>query len=186
MTQIMKSDFRQIDIIQMAEQKLMLEEFLIKKSDLKVRDMFGNNALYWAIKNKNFKNVKLLLKYGITLEVKERVHALFHAIEHNNYDSFKYILEKNMTNINMTNYEGQTLLMKAIEFESLNITRYLINSGADLYEMDLKYDMALDYATRSDNTNIFNLLHYKVLYNEIKGKDNECHTCAISCLSKES
>jgi len=184
MTRVMRSNFHQVDIVQMAEQKLMLEEFLIKKSDLGVRDFSGNNALYWAIKNKNIKNVKLLIKYDITLEVKEELHALFHSVECRDYDSFGHILDTNMKNINMTNSKGQTLLMKAIEFESLSIARYLINNGADLYKMDYKYDMALDYASRCNNTNIFNLLHYRVLYDDMKIENSQCNSCAISCLSK--
>ncbi len=45
---------------------------------------------------------------------------------------------------------------------------YLVNHGADLDIMDDKYNMAIDYTKLCKNNNVFNLIHYNILYEELK------------------
>ncbi|HHD80859.1 MAG TPA: ankyrin repeat domain-containing protein, partial [Campylobacterales bacterium] len=134
------------------------------------RDSYGRNILYWAIKNRSQHNIKLLLKYNVDLMVENDLHALFHTISSNDADTFILLLNSNMTNINMRNKESQTLLMKAIEVESIEMVRHLINHGADLFSVDDNGNSPIDYAKKCKNINVFELVHYRILFEKIQTK----------------
>ena len=69
MTRSMSQAYYRVDILDMAAQKLLLEEFLVKQSNINTRDNQGRNTLYWAIYHKSRHNARLLLKYGSSLKV---------------------------------------------------------------------------------------------------------------------
>ena len=168
MTNNIKQRHQGLELIEMAEHRLMLEEFLVKKSNLKIRDNEYKNALYWTIKYRNRHNTRLLLKYNIPLIVSRNLHALFHAIKSNDIDTFIYLLELENTDINMINHRSQTLLMEAIKAESVPMVRYLINHGANLYLTDCQNRTALDFSKNATNRDVFNLVHYRILYQSSK------------------
>jgi ankyrin repeat protein len=170
MTRAMNISYHHAHILEMAKERLLIEEFLVKKSDLTIRDTEGRNSLFWAIKHKSRYNIQILLKYNISLMVKPNLHALFHAINSGDYGTLKELLEQNL-DINMTNEVGQTLLMRAIQVESVMMVRYLINHGANLYLMDDEHNMAIDYAKICKNRDVFNLVHYRILYEELTKKE---------------
>lgn len=153
-------------LIEMAKHRLMLEEFFIKKSNLNVRDEEGHNALYWAIKYRSRHNVSLLLKYDISLMVGYDTHALFHAIACNDYETFSHLLDQEVVGLDIRDSAGITLLMRAIQMESVAMVRYLINHGANLYIEDYEGNQALDYAKSCKNKGVFNLVHYRILFEE--------------------
>ncbi|CAA6800647.1 MAG: Unknown protein [uncultured Sulfurovum sp.] len=113
---------------------------------------------------------------GSSLRVEPKVHALFYAIEVNNLKALMVLIEKGL-NINIYNSQGQSLLMKALEKESIMIVQYLINHNIDLYMMDDNYDMAIDYATRCKNKRLFELVYYKLLNDEKKESQSSCVGC---------
>lgn len=73
----------------------------------------------------------------------------------------------------MANDVGQTLLMKAIQVESVMIVRYLIHKGADLHLKDDEHHTAMDYAKLCENRDVFNLIHYRIKYLELMDKKEE-------------
>jgi len=158
--------YHDLNLIEMAKHRLMLEEFLVKRSNLSVRDNEGRNALYWAIKYRSKHNVALLLKYDISLMVDCDTHAIFHAIAHNDYDTFIMLLNKKVVGLDIKDTAGMTLLMRAIQAESVPMVRYLINHGANLYLEDSEGNVALDYAKSSKNRDVFNLVHYRIIYEQ--------------------
>jgi len=184
MTQAINSSYHHAHILQMAKERLMIEEFLVKKSDLSIRDAEGRNSLYWAIKHKNRYNIQMLLKYNISLMVEPNLHALFHAISSDDYGTLQELLKLNL-DINMTNEVGQTLLMRAIQVESVMMVRYLINHGADLYLMDDEHNMAIDYAKHCKNRDVFNLVHYRIKYEELMEAEKGCGGCSVICNEKK-
>ncbi len=170
MTKAMKNRYHDLHLIEMAKHRLMLEDFLVKRVNLDVRDKEGQNTLYWAIKNRSQHNVQLLLKYEIDLMVKDSLHAIFHAISSNDTETFVYLLENKMISIDVKNSIGETLLMRAIHVESISMVRYLINHGANLYLSDDHNHKAIDYAHACKNRDVFNLVHYRILYEKSKEK----------------
>ena len=179
MTEPMKRNYHSTHLLDMCEHKLLLEEFLVKKSDINIRDNEGKNALYWAIKNQSIRNTSILLKYKIDLMVSSELHALFHAVESQNLSALIALLKEGL-DINMQNTTGQTLLMKALEVESIMMVRYLVNHGADLDIMDEEYNMAIDYAKLCKNSDVYNLIYYKLLYEELKIEQKDCIGCEFA------
>ena len=159
----MNNDYHDLRLLEMAEHKLMLEEFLVKKANLQVRDKENKNTLYWAIKNRSRHNTMLLLKYKIDLMVTDTLHAIFHAISSDDIETFTYLLDSNMVNINIKNIIGESLLMRAIHVESVPMVQYLINHGVDLYASNDDGATAIDYAQQCKNRNVYNLVYYRIL-----------------------
>jgi len=170
MTQAMRNSYHQLHLLEMAKNGLMLEEFLVKKANIDVRDEEGRSIFYWAIKKRSKHNVQLLMKYNAALMVKEELHALFHAISSNDIETFILLLEEKLLNIDMQNHLGQTLLMKAIEKESVQMVRYLINHGAHLYLEDEENKKAIDYAKETKDKRVYELVYYRILFEQLEGK----------------
>jgi len=164
MTQRIMPTYHDHTILEMAKERLMLEEFLIKKSNISVRDELNRNALYWAIKHRHRHNVKILLKYNISLMVTNNKHALFHTIESNDIDIFMHIFALSNIDVNIKDKEGKTLIMKAIEHQSIHIARYLINKDADLYLEDNQGKTASDYIQKCTHQDLYNLVYYRIVY----------------------
>lgn len=160
----MEHCYQDLELIEMAKHRLMIEEFLVKTSNLEIRDNNYKNALYWTIKYRHRHNTKLLLKYNISLMVSYNLHALFHTIQSNDIETFVELMQLETTDINMRNKQNQTLLIQAIQAESIPMVRYLINHGANLYLHDNNGDRALDFAKKCTNKDLFNLVHYRILY----------------------
>lgn len=176
MTQAMTQTYYSQQIVDLVSQREPLEHNMVELLEVNQRDSQKRNALFWAIKNQSKRNVSILIEAGISLMVKPRVHAMFHAIEVNNLETLTLLVNKGLS-INIVNDEGQSLLMKALEKEALVIVQYLINHDIDLYMMDDNYDMAIDYAKRCKNKKVFELVHYKVLNEEAKEALVDCRAC---------
>ena len=157
------------ELLDITQNRLMLEKRLLINSNINVRDKKGRNALYWTIKTSHKYNTNLLVEYGISLMVTLEKHALFHTIHHKNLDFFIYLIDSG-ENINMTNEQQQSLLMAAIEEKNIIMIRYLLGHGIHLQLKDKQGKTALDYAKASNNQMIFDLIHYKLLLQEMKKK----------------
>ncbi|CAA6807616.1 MAG: Unknown protein [uncultured Sulfurovum sp.] len=151
------------NFLEMAKERLMLEEFLVENVDINARDTDGQNALFWAIRTSHKHNIDLLLSHNISLMVKPTYHALFHAIQSNNLETFSLLLEL-VKDIKMRNDKGQTLLMTAIEQENTIMVQYLLNHGINLYAKDMNGLTALDYIKKVKNRMIYDLVYYKSIY----------------------
>ena len=137
------------NIIQEVNNKTLLHYSTLIGTNVNRRDEVGRNALYWAIKNRCTHNAKLLIEYEISLMVTPNLHALFHALEEDHYELI-ILLVQNGISPNIVDKYGRSALMVAIEKVQFRTVCFLIRNGADLFQMDFHYDMALDYAFRSE------------------------------------
>jgi ankyrin repeat protein len=174
----MNNGYHSLHLLEQMEQRQPLDENLISKSNLNIRDTKGRNALYWAIKNHSKRNVAMLLKHKVSFTVAPKLDAFFHAIETGNLEALMILISTGL-NIDLQNDKGQSLLMKAIEHENIMMVQYLINQDIDLYLMDDKYDMALDYAKRCSFQRVFELVHYTVLNKQILEEHKDCVSCGV-------
>jgi ankyrin repeat protein len=142
------------------------------------RDTQGRNALYWAIKKHSIYNVKMLFEHEISLEVTHKLHALFHAIEEDHYESIVYLIQNGLTP-NIKDNKGRTSLMVAIEKKQFRTVCFLVRNGADLYMMDNNYDMASEYANRYECNMIKDFIKHVYLINqETEGSiSSPCNIC---------
>ena len=105
-----------------------LDPSFMRYTDVNQKDANGFTALYWAVLHHNMHNVKILMYFGATLEVRENTNALFYAIECDNYEAVKYFVEKgidkNIT-INFGKNKTYTLLEYAEKLHRKVIAEYL-------------------------------------------------------------
>jgi len=163
MTKVIDSNYNDNRVLEMAEGRLMLEEFLVKESNIHIRDEMNRNSLYWAIKYRHRHNVLILLKYNISLMVTNDTHALFHAIESSDVEIFMHIFTLANMDVNIKDKNGLTLIMKAIENKDINIVRYLINRGANLYLEDNNRKTVSEYIKKCEHSDLYNLVYYRLL-----------------------
>lgn len=111
MTAPLKKPISQIclDFMQTVQGNHTLEKRFMKYVDVNQKDIFGFTALYWAISHHNMHNVSLLLDNGARLEVSTAENALFYAIDCDNIEVLRYLIDKGIDkNLTRTNYKGET------------------------------------------------------------------------------
>ena len=145
-------------------------------SQVNRRDEEGKNALYWAIKKRHTHNAKLLIEFESSLMVAPKLHAFFHAIEEGHYELIILLVQSGISP-NITDEYGRSALMVAIEKEQFRTVCFLIRNGADLFQMDDRYDMALDYALRSECGEIRGFVEHVLAMIEEEEQKKMLHRC---------
>lgn len=140
------------------------------------RDEAGRNALYWAVQNRHTHNAKLLIEFESSLIVAPKLHALFHAIEEGHYELIILLVQSGISP-NIIDETGRSALMAAIEKEQFRTVCFLIRNGADLFQMDYHYDMALDYASRSECGEIRGFVEHVLAMTEEEERQKMVHPC---------
>ena len=80
----MKNDSDGLFLLKLIKHRIEEQSTISGKLNLNTKDRFSRNALYWAISYQNIDDVKLLLTYGISLEVAPNLDAFTHALDVNN------------------------------------------------------------------------------------------------------
>jgi len=164
-------------IIEIIKGKSLLEHRMLIGVDINNRDTQGRNALYWAINHHNIHNVKLLIEHEISLKVTPQQHAIFYAIEEDHYETVVLLVQSGISP-NITDTKGRTVLMNAIEKEQFRTVCFLVRNGADLFKMDDNYDMAAEYASRSECNMIKDFIkHVYLLTEEKETLSSPCDIC---------
>ena len=164
------------NVMQEVQEKTLLSDSSLIGANVNFRDKEGKNALYWAIKNRSLHNAKLLIEFEISLMVTPKLHALFHAIEEDHYGLIILLIQSGISP-NIVDECGRSALMVAIEKEQFRTVCFLIRNGADLFQMDRRYDMALDYAFRSGCGVIRDFVEHLLVMIEAEEKDRIQHQC---------
>jgi ankyrin repeat protein len=99
--------------------------------------------------------------------ISTKILDVFDAIELNDYTLFTNLLTVDYE-VNKMNKFGQTLLMKSIEKGNLAMIRCLINNNADLHQMDNSLNMAIDYATWSEDEEVLGILRCRIRHEEME------------------
>ena len=163
-----RQSYKDLRVLEMARERVMFEKGQLDNVDLSIRDERGRNTLYWAIKNRNRHNVKMLLKHDIDLMVEKNLHALVHAIASKDMEVFIHLFNTIDADVNLKDHEGRTLLMKAVEYEAIPFVRYIMQQGATLKLRDKYNKNIVDYIKNCKNQDIFNLIHYRILNEKMR------------------
>ena len=105
--------------------------------------------------------VEVLIKAGADINTtsKQKMTALNYAINANNLDAIKLLIEKGADPNTVVNKEtGQTLLMRAAENGRNDLVEALIEAGADINTTSKQKMTALNYAINANNDEIIRLL----------------------------
>jgi ankyrin repeat protein len=106
-------------------------EILIKAgADLDIRDKEGNTALMMAELNQSSKVVNILKQSGASLHGLKEIELL-QAVDSGDIDGVRKLLRNNNININIR-LGNSTLLYRAAQNGHSEITKLLINTGADI------------------------------------------------------
>ena len=154
-------------VVDMIKSNVTIQALNLKHTNISYKDEKGRNALYFSIETKNISNTKLLIENGIPLMVAPNKHALFHAIYCDDIESVEFLIEKGI-DVNIRDNEYKTPLMCAAYYNRVKIFNYLLNHGADIFSMDLKYDMVIDYAYKVDAKQIRDILHWRMMHDHDK------------------
>ncbi len=77
-------------------------------------------------------NMKVPLKYYLNLAKGDIVEALFHAIQHEDWEAFSFLLPLQGDINARDECQDWTILMRAVDVESLDMVKTLIEAGADV------------------------------------------------------
>lgn len=157
-------------VMDMIKSDVTIQPLNLQHTDIAAKDEKGRNALFFSIETKNIENTKLLVDSGVPLMVAQDKHALFHAIYCDDFKSVKFLIEKGI-DANIRDREYKTPLMCAAYYSRLEIFNYLLNHGADMFRMDIRYDMAIDFAYKSDAKQIRDILHWRMMHEESREKE---------------
>ena len=111
-------------------------------------------------KNSSKKNVKVEQKISVKDPVQndKAVKMVLNAISSGDLETTKYLIEENNIDINSTDENGQTLLMKACCNTNLDLVKYLVENKADITKTDKKNYNALMYAVEQSTLDIVRYL----------------------------
>ena len=84
-------------LIKLVKHRIKEYSTVFGRLNLDTRDRFFRNALYWAIDYEQVDDVKLLLKYGISLEVAPNLDAFTHALAINNREIIELFEENSIS-----------------------------------------------------------------------------------------
>lgn len=110
------------DFMQTVQLNYDLDYRYMRGTDVHQKDRGGNTALYWAIYHHNMHNFLLLLEYGATLDVSQRVKAPFCAVLFDNLEVVIYLIGKGIDI--MMEQQGETLLEYALRLGSREVKAY--------------------------------------------------------------
>lgn len=121
----------------------------------KKSDGFGGvNAISEAVSNSNLQMTKLLLDHGadVASEISNGETVLLRAIvsDDNSYAVIKLLIDNN-ANVNIANNDSHTPLMKATQYNMVNVSKLLLEEGASKEGKDFFGKSAKDYAEETAN-----------------------------------
>ncbi|XP_022364001.1 2-5A-dependent ribonuclease isoform X1 [Enhydra lutris kenyoni] len=115
--------------------KILLDEM---GADVKARDNMGRNALIYAFRNSDDRNLeditRLLLYHGADVNVRgeKGKTPLILAVERRHSDVVQMLLEQEHIEIDDTDSEGKTALLLAVELKLKKIAQLLCTKGASM------------------------------------------------------
>ena len=167
MTMPLRGDYLSSHFLECIKKGEHLATFDMLHVNLNYRDEKGRNALYFAIENNHSDNVIFLIQNGTALMVSPKNHALFHAVICDDLESVKLLISKGI-DIDIRDDGYKTPMMCAVYHDRERIFKYLVNHGADILKMDVKHNMAIDYAYRCKSNLIQEILQWRMVHEEGK------------------
>lgn len=144
------------------------EDFVSIKKSIKTKEdtniyIDETPLVIFAIQNRaSFDIIKYLIDLDADLSYKteEGVTILDEAIESRDLNLIKYLIEDKGLNVNKTDRNsGLTPLMLASCLNNLEVVKYLLDRGANVYQKDNNKLSALDYARKMRHMKIFKFLN---------------------------
>ena len=126
-----------------------IKEYLKVGYDINTKDIWGRNAIFYAIFNPDIKVLKFLVDNGADVNFKDTKFSntsILHLAASEGYmDKTAYLLKEQHLNINEMNSRGKTPLSHSMIFENVEIAEYLIENGATYHHNIVNIDKLIIY-----------------------------------------
>ncbi len=139
----------------------LMEYFINKNANLKLKDELNENVITYAIKNKVSERIclKLIEKTKWHDSVDEDGRSLLHlAIIYKRTNLLNYLFMGNYISVDVCDNKGITPLMCAIENGNLSIIKRRIEEGGIDFENVLEIKKIREYALKTNNENIIDFI----------------------------
>jgi ankyrin repeat protein len=150
-----------LDVFDIARKGTSQQALEILKSDAKAFNTTNNNGftpLILACYKGNNEVAKILIENNCDLNAKSEMGtALMASIVKGNNEISSILIQKK-ANLNLTDANGTTALMYAVQFKNIELVKLLLANNADKSIIDNKGKTAFEYAAFSGNESIINLL----------------------------
>ena len=138
-----------------------LVDCLIKnRADVNIGDASGFKPIDYALWNKDWDVVKLLLGKGVDVNAKAKLignAALHIAAADGNREVVEFLISKD-ADVNAQNGAGKAPLHIAVERGHLDVVQILLNSGAEVAAKDKNGKTPLDLSQEAEKSEIVELL----------------------------
>eukprot|EP01080_Neovahlkampfia_damariscottae_P006082 gene6082-10090_t len=126
-------------------------------------DKFGNTPLRDALKNENYEIAEYLSHHGAKLHMKQdkASQLLCTLANHGKINQIKFYIEYGKLDPTIGDYDQRTSMHLACSEGHLEIVKYLIEKGVDLYQKDRFGNDAFDCAKSSKNEQLIKFLETK-------------------------
>ncbi len=159
-------------------------DYLIKNNVNVNGAINGQNSLYQAVFNKNLELADHLILNGAKFNTNDKENLLFNAIETNNMETVKYLIDKKVNIGYIRNYNRRTesFLDLAVSKKHFDIAKYLIENGAEVRNLQKhqvlsfviengSLDLVKHFISKGVDVNLVDgykrtLLHNAVLFNK--------------------
>jgi ankyrin repeat protein len=128
------------------------------KSIIDSKNESGYTPLILACYKRNNLVAKMLIEKGCDINYVSDMGSALMACSVNGNNEISFFLLKNNCNVNLTDANGTTALMYAIQFGNIELVKALLAANADKLKLDKNGKTAFEYAVFSGNTEIINLL----------------------------
>jgi len=139
----------------------LMEYFMNKNANLKLKDDLNENVITYAIKNKVSEKfcLKIIEKTKLYDSVDEDGKSLLHlAIIYKRTNLLNYLFMGNYVSADICDNKGITPLMCAIENENLGIIKHIIEKGGIDFENKEEIKKIREYALKTNNGNIIDFI----------------------------
>jgi ankyrin repeat protein len=150
-----------LDVFEIARKGTAQQAFEIIKTDAKAFNTTNSNGftpLILACYRGNNEVAKILIENNCDINVKSEMGtALMASIVKGNNEIALLLINKK-ADVNLTDAQGTTALMYAVQFKNIDLVKLLLVNKADKSLQDNKGKTAFEYAAFSGNEAIINLL----------------------------
>lgn len=150
-------------------------KYLISKG-CNINDIDNNNEniMFKSTYNNNIDVFKYLINKGFDIKQKniEGKSIIDLIIINNNITLFDYLISNKIIDINYKDENGHTLLIKAAEFNNIDIAKYLINKYYNLININYFKESAFEYSLKNQNYEFIELFLINGLNLNLINPDN--------------
>jgi ankyrin repeat protein len=146
------------DIARSGSVEELYQAMQTNKTIIDSKNESGYTPLILACYKRNNSVAKMLIEKGCDINYVSEMGSALMACSVNGNNEIALFLLNNNCNVNLTDGNGTTALMYAVQFGNIELVKALLAAKADKSKLDKNGKTAFEYAVFSGNNEITNLL----------------------------